>query len=246
MRFPTTSQLASLYFNGSRWYPNKRLRNLLDAGLVKAWVRTLSEENVYSVTRTGIRAIEIENGEWSKTKIPYLMDENLKHLLAINDVRTSLAIALPAADAENNLVAVRWELRSHGRERIIPDGLFLIKWAAPCTSVFCAICLRQWDSLPDCGKRNPLPRLSASQDSRHSGKHPNRSFACPCFGLAFSTKIARFCNRDPFCPKVHVSPAKRNCFRRPHSGPKLSIDKWVVERIFVSEMSEDLVPFILG
>jgi hypothetical protein len=128
MRFLTTSQLSKLYFGGSRWYPNKRLRNLLDAGLVKVWVRSLSQENIYSVTRSGFGAVEHPNGECPKTKIPYGLDENLAHLLAINDVRTALAVTLPEAGAEIVSWRSDWELRAHGSEQIIPDGFFLINW----------------------------------------------------------------------------------------------------------------------
>jgi len=129
MRFLTTRQLGKLYFNGSRWYPNKRLRRLLDAGLVKAWVRNLAEENVYSITRSGFAAIENGNAtSRPKIKIPYGLDENLPHLLAINAVRASLAVTLPDANGEIVWWRSDWELRSHGRERIIPDGLFLVKW----------------------------------------------------------------------------------------------------------------------
>jgi hypothetical protein len=129
MRFLTTSQLARLYFNGSRWSANKRLRKLLDGDQLKVWVRNLSEENVYSITRYGLSVIE--NGNVTsplETKIPYGLDGNLEHLLAINDVRTSLALDLPEANGEILWWRSDWELRVHGRERIIPDGLFLIKW----------------------------------------------------------------------------------------------------------------------
>src|SRR5262249_24544960 len=63
-----------------------------------------------------------------ETKIPYGLDGNLEHLLTINDVRTSLALGLSEANGEIVWWRSDWELRSHGRERIIPDGLFLIKW----------------------------------------------------------------------------------------------------------------------
>jgi hypothetical protein len=128
MRFLTTGQLARLYFNGSHWSANKRLRKLLDAGLLNVWVRSLSEENIYSITKNGLGTLEDQNGERPKVKIPYGLDENLSHLLAINDVRASLASNLPEANAEIIWWRSDWELRAHGRERIIPDGLFLIKW----------------------------------------------------------------------------------------------------------------------
>jgi hypothetical protein len=129
MRFLTTGQLARLYFSGSRWSANKRLRKLLDAGHLKAWVRSLSEENVYSITKNGFSVIENEKLIVPiEAKIPYSLDGNLEHLLIINDVRTSLALDLPQANGEILWWRSDWELRSHGRERIIPDGLFLIKW----------------------------------------------------------------------------------------------------------------------
>src|SRR5262249_8079348 len=101
MRFLTTGQLAKVYFNASRWYANKRLRNLLDAGFVKAWVRNLAEENIYSITRSGVASVEDRDAiSRREIKLPYGLDENLKHLLAINDVRTSLAISLPEVGGE--------------------------------------------------------------------------------------------------------------------------------------------------
>src|SRR5689334_4959614 len=101
MRFLTTTQLARLYFNGSRWSPNKRLRKLLDARYDKTCVRNLSEENIYSITRNGINAIENENMTLPfETKIPSSLDGNLEHLLTINEVRTSLTLTLPEANGE--------------------------------------------------------------------------------------------------------------------------------------------------
>jgi hypothetical protein len=64
----------------------------------------------------------------AKIKTPRGLDENLNHLLAITDVRASSASSLPEANAEIVWWRSDWELRAHGRERIIPDGLFLIKW----------------------------------------------------------------------------------------------------------------------
>lgn len=57
MRFLTTTQLARLFFAGSRSAANKRLRRLFDAGLVRVWVRSLSQDNVYSLTRAGLNAL---------------------------------------------------------------------------------------------------------------------------------------------------------------------------------------------
>lgn len=129
MRFLTTSQLAVLFFEGSRWSTNKRLRKLLDAGLLNVSVRSLSEENIYSITKRGLNTVEENNITLMYSiKTPRGLDENLNHLLAINDVRTSLALSLPETHGDIVWWRSDWDLRSHGCERIIPDALFLIKW----------------------------------------------------------------------------------------------------------------------
>ncbi len=128
MRFLTTGQITRLYFNGSPWYPNKRLRNLLDEGLVKTWVRNLAEENIYSITRSGVAALRSRNDVHPQFKIPYRLDENLTHLLVINEVRTAFAVTLPDANAEIAWWRSDWELRAKGKEKIIPDSLFVINW----------------------------------------------------------------------------------------------------------------------
>src|SRR5215510_5769563 len=57
-RFLTTSQLARLFFGSSRWSANKRLRKLLALSLVRVWVRSLSEDNIYSLAVPGLRFIK--------------------------------------------------------------------------------------------------------------------------------------------------------------------------------------------
>src|SRR5262245_21936260 len=95
LRFATTSQLGRLHFGGSRWAANKRLRKLLDAGLVRTWVRQLAEENVYSLERAGARLLGDPPEEDTKAPhVPRGLDGNLDHLLAINDFRISLALGL--------------------------------------------------------------------------------------------------------------------------------------------------------
>jgi hypothetical protein len=56
------------------------------------------------------------------------LDENLEHLLAINDMRVCFGIGLADVSASIAWWRSDWELRSEGGQRIIPDGLFLIKW----------------------------------------------------------------------------------------------------------------------
>jgi hypothetical protein len=126
LRFTTTGQLARLHFK-SRWAANKRLRKLLDAGLVRAWVRSLSEENIYSLDRGGLRLLKDSNAGDGWTT-PRGLDRNLDHLLAVNRVRVSLATALPEAGGEIIWWRSDWELRTGARDQLVPDALFQVRW----------------------------------------------------------------------------------------------------------------------
>ena len=128
LRFATTFQLARLHFGGSRWAANKRLRKLLDAGLVRAWVRSLAEENVYSLDRGGARLLNEPAGDQSSRAIPRGLDGNLDHLLAINQVRIALAVGLPEADGELAWWRSDWDLRAQRRGPVVPDALFRVRW----------------------------------------------------------------------------------------------------------------------
>ncbi|MGH7307086.1 MAG: replication-relaxation family protein [Candidatus Rokuibacteriota bacterium] len=126
MRFLTTSQLARLGFGGSRWAANKRLRKLLDGGLVRVWVRDLARDNVYSLTRRG--AAHLASEEEAAWPVPRGLDGNLDHLLAINEVRISLALGLAETGGEIRCWRSDWELRALARGRIVPDALFALGW----------------------------------------------------------------------------------------------------------------------
>jgi hypothetical protein len=122
LRFTTTAQLARLYF-GSRSGANKRLRKLLDGGLLKVWLRQLAEENVYSLTRHGLRTLNA-----SGIKVPRELDGNLEHLLMLNEVRIRFALGLETIGGGLAWWRSEWDLRAHGKERIIPDALFAVNW----------------------------------------------------------------------------------------------------------------------
>ena len=137
MRFLTTKQTARLFFNGSSWAANKRLRKLFNARLVKVWVRSLSQDNIYSITQRGLSALDAEDLDLSpKTTYPRGLDRNLDHLLAINQVRIALALGLPRIGAEINWWRSDWELRTPGKKRIVPDALFVIQWTEQAKDVF--------------------------------------------------------------------------------------------------------------
>jgi hypothetical protein len=130
MRFLTTRQLARLLFDGSRWAAIKRLRALLDAGYLNAWVPSLSVDNVYSLTRRGRAALRTDDraDPTPGRALPRALDSHLNHLLAVNDARVALATGLP--DIGGELVGWRsdWEIRTPGRGRLLPDALFAIRW----------------------------------------------------------------------------------------------------------------------
>jgi len=137
-RFLTTSQLARLFFGSSRWSANKRLRKLLALGLVRVWVRSLSEDNIYSLAVPGLRFIKKSQSDEDNpnSTAPRGLDGNIGHLLAINDVRIALAIALEESGGEISWWKSDWDLRAHGRSRVIPDALFGIRWAGSPEQLF--------------------------------------------------------------------------------------------------------------
>lgn len=122
LRFTTTMQLTRLYF-GSRSGANKRLRKLLDAGLLKVWLRQLAEENIYSLTRAGLKTLDA-----SGIRVPRELDGNLEHLLMLNEVRIRFALGLEPLGGELAWWRSEWDLRTHGQERIIPDALLAVRW----------------------------------------------------------------------------------------------------------------------
>ena len=123
MRFLTTGQVACLGFAGSRWAANKRLRKLLDGGMLRVWVRQLAEENIYSVTRDGLKTIDATG-----ISVPRELDGNLEHLLMLNEVRIRFAFGLEAIGGSVAWWRSEWDLRTQGKERIIPDALFAVSW----------------------------------------------------------------------------------------------------------------------
>ena len=131
MRFSTTSQLARLFFGSSRWSANKRLRILLDFSLVKVWVRSLSEDNIYSLTVSGLRVLKKSQSDEHgvNATCPRGLDGNIGHLLAINETRIAIALGLQESGDELSWWKSDWDLRAHGKSRVIPDALFGIKWA---------------------------------------------------------------------------------------------------------------------
>jgi hypothetical protein len=130
LRFTTTSQLARLYFH-SRSGASKRLRKLLDAGLVKVWVRQLAEENVYSLTRDGLKTLDA-----SGISVPRELDGNLGHLLMLNEVRIRFAFGVEGIGGGLAWWRSEWDLRAHGKERIIPDALFAVRWEEEAEQIF--------------------------------------------------------------------------------------------------------------
>src|SRR5262245_47321072 len=137
-RFLTTSQLARLFFGSSRSSANKRLRKLLALGLVRVWVRSLSEDNIYSLAVPGLRFIKKSQSDEDNPNAtaPRGLDGNIGHLLAINDVRIALAVGLEESGGELSWWKSDWDLRAHGKSRVIPDALFAIRWAGSQEQVF--------------------------------------------------------------------------------------------------------------
>src|SRR5262249_35042743 len=118
---------------GSRPAAHKRLRKLLDARYVRAWVRDLAGENIYSLNRAGARMLA---GDEEAPIVPRSLDGNLDHLLAINGLRVSLALGLSEVGGEISWWQSDWEFRARARAQVIPDALFEIMWTEGGTRCF--------------------------------------------------------------------------------------------------------------
>jgi hypothetical protein len=127
MRFLTTRQVAKLAFRGSRPAAQKRLRKLLDAGMVRVWVRDLAKDNVYGLARRGAGILGASDGQHG-ARVPRGLEGNLDHLLAINQVRISIALGLDVAGGELVWWRSDWELRGRLRSRLVPDAVFAVRW----------------------------------------------------------------------------------------------------------------------
>jgi len=97
MKFLRTSQIAMLCFGRLTSTARLWLRKLLDAELIRAWVSSLNEENLYSLDRKGL-AILMSERSWEGTppSIPRRLERRIDHLSDINDFRVGLALALRA------------------------------------------------------------------------------------------------------------------------------------------------------
>lgn len=120
----TTSDIAWLAF-GSRETARDRLRKLHCAGYVRAHVRELHADNVYSLTARG-RDLVVEHlgGTGDELSLVKALPQQLDHLLGINRVRIALTVASRHAPA----VALRsfvpeWELRRLGSSPVVPDAM---------------------------------------------------------------------------------------------------------------------------
>ncbi|MGH7489863.1 MAG: replication-relaxation family protein, partial [bacterium] len=127
MRFATTGQLARLHFGESRSAANKRLRRLLDAGLVRVWVPRLDGENIYGLASPGMRLLG--ESDPRERSAPRGLDGNIAHLLAVNSVRVAIAVTIGELGAELDWWRSYWELDACFKEPVIPDALFRVRVA---------------------------------------------------------------------------------------------------------------------
>ncbi len=129
MKFLTTTQLANVYFKGSKSNANKALGRLFGNRFIKAWTRRLSYDNVYSITAAGLRELNMRDANFEITvSPPRQLDGNLDHLLAINDVRIALAKGLAKRQSDISSWRTDYEMPRLGKNDLIPDALFVISW----------------------------------------------------------------------------------------------------------------------
>lgn len=126
-----TRDIALLFF-GSRETARDRLRKLHCAGLVRAHLRALDRDNVYTLTDSGRRlAVEHLDVDPDQLVVVRRLPRQLDHLLAINRVRTVLTVAsqrhpvspLRAFVPDFELAAARYA----GQLRLVPDAIIKLK-----------------------------------------------------------------------------------------------------------------------
>lgn len=127
MKFLRTSQIARLCFGRLTSTVRLRLRKLMDDGLIRAWLTSLNEENVYSLDRRGLALITDAEERWH---VPTRLERRLAHLTAINDIRINLTIAAAACGGEIVWWYSDWELKEYGVQGLVPDAVFELRLGA--------------------------------------------------------------------------------------------------------------------
>lgn len=130
-RYLTTTQLCRLHFPSQRM-AQRRMRGLLDLGLVRAVTRELHLDGVHLITRTGLDLLmdlgAIREGEFAPGRLP--RPQKLTHALAVRDVFVAALEVERAGTFE--VVDFRFDedlARAepfHGAG-LIPDGLARLK-----------------------------------------------------------------------------------------------------------------------
>ena len=131
MGYLKTSEIARLFFT-SKSGANKRLRTLFDAGFVEVFFSSLSDDNVYHLSKKGKELL----------KNRFQIEENLfaplgktprEHLQAVNSFRISLILATERNGITLSFFKPEWELKKENNPNLvslIPDALFQIREAS--------------------------------------------------------------------------------------------------------------------
>ncbi len=121
-----TSDIGRLFFEATGTC-QKRLRKLYDAGLVRAVVTDLAEENRYAITRFGYAFLEkaAEGTPLPPYRPPPRVDgRSVLHLDLLNRYRVALATGAAENGACLKAFRPEWELRSENPEaKVVPDAV---------------------------------------------------------------------------------------------------------------------------
>lgn len=119
-----TRDIATLAF-GSRETARDRLRKLHCAGLVRAHVRDLANDNLYTLTPSG-RAVAVDHFgvEPEQLSVVRRLPKQLDHLMGINRMRICLTVASRLVSyAPLRAFVAEWELRARGTAPLVPDAI---------------------------------------------------------------------------------------------------------------------------
>jgi hypothetical protein len=129
LRFMTTDQICRVYFPDTPHYAAKRLRRLVDAGLLRVFLRSLADSNIYTITRPGLTRLKQSGIDLTEeVKVPQALDGNLDHLLCINTLRCAFALGLGNLGATLTWWRSDWEMARNVKKSVVPDALFSLHW----------------------------------------------------------------------------------------------------------------------
>lgn len=126
MRLLRTTALTRLFFS-AKGTCQKRMRKLFDAGLVRAVVSGVADENRFALTKLGhtlLAETALEAPLATYRPAPRVDHRSVQHLDLLNEFRIAVALSVAEAGLELRAFVPDWELRAQDTQAaLVPDAL---------------------------------------------------------------------------------------------------------------------------